>query len=180
MAASLDRLQHEFAITLEWHAFELRPAGSPPSPEIQARIAASRPRLIGRAKAEYGLEIAPGPPGIDSRPALIGEQFAKARGVGPAYHDAVMHAYWQAGRSIDDRVLLTTIAAEVGLDRAEFLAALDSPEERAAMLAEAAEAQAAGITAVPALVFNLTYLVLGAHPYPTLRQVVEQCEAESP
>src|SRR4051794_32110779 len=98
------------------------------SPEYRARIEAGQPQLRAMARQQYGLELNQGPFGIDSRPALIGEQYALTQGRGAAYHDAVADAYWLQAQSIDDREALANIAESVGLERAAFLAALDAPE----------------------------------------------------
>jgi predicted DsbA family dithiol-disulfide isomerase len=79
------------------------------------------------ARERYGLEINPGPFGINSRPALVGAHFAEAQGVGEAYHDAVFRAYWQDAKNIEDLDVLAGLATAVGLNRDEFLAALDDP-----------------------------------------------------
>jgi predicted DsbA family dithiol-disulfide isomerase len=180
VASSLDRLAESHAVVMEWHAFELRPPGSPPmSPAFLAKIETSRPLFVQRARDDYGLVVNSGPFGVDTRPALIGEQFAKTQGRGEAYHAAVMDAYWLHAAAIDDRALLADLAAQVGLERAAFLAALDDPAYLQTMLADSEDAHAAGITAVPALVFDQRYLVLGAQPYDLLRQVVERCVAEA-
>jgi predicted DsbA family dithiol-disulfide isomerase len=180
IGASLARLQQEHDVAITWHAFELRPRGSPPMPpEYRARIEAGQPRLMAMAREQYGLEINAGPFGIDSRPALIGEQYAVAQGRGGTYHDAVANAYWLRAQSIDNREILADIADSVGLGRAAFLAALDAPEYNAAVDAEIAWARANEISGVPALVFDEKYLVVGAQPYPVLEQVLRQCEAEA-
>lgn len=173
------RLQKEHDVAITWRAFELRPRGSPPiSPEYRARIEAGKPRFAAMARDQYGIVINQGPFGIDSRPALIGEQYAATQGVGDAYHDAVADAYWLRAQSIDNRELLADIAESVGLARAAFLSALDAPEHVEAVDAEIAWAQANGISGVPALVFDEKYLVVGAQPYPVLEQVLRQCEDE--
>ncbi len=146
--------------------------------EFKAYIENARPQLLARARRDYGLELNIGPFGINTRPALIGEQYAKAQGQGNAYHDAVFHAYWMAGQDISDLDTLADLAASVGLDRAAFLAALDDAEYKRAMLADVRQAHAYGLTGVPALVFDDKYLVVGAQPLPILRQVVERCEQE--
>jgi len=148
-------------------------------PEYRARIEASQPRLEAMARQQYGLEINRGPLGIDSRDALIGEKVAKAHGLGTAYHDAVAAAYWQRAQSIDNRELLADIAASVGLKRDAFLSALDDPEYNQAVEEDIAFAHANGMTGVPALVFAEKYLVMGAQPYPYLKQLLQQVEAEA-
>ena len=126
------------------------------------------------ARERYGLEINPGPFGINSRPALVGAHFAEAQGVGEAYHDAVFRAYWQDAQNIEDVDVLAELATAVGLNRDEFLAALDDPHYQQAMLADVQQAFQYGLSGVPALVYNNKYLVSGAQPYELLVQVAEK------
>jgi predicted DsbA family dithiol-disulfide isomerase len=175
----LDRLQREEPVTIVWRSFELRPKGSPPLPaEYRARIEAARPQLYATARAQYGLELNSGPFGIDSRPALVGAKYAEAQGRGEAYHRAVFAAYWQQAADIGDLSTLAGIAEGVGLDRDGFLAALADPAYDEAVAADVDQAQAYGLTGVPAMVFADKYLVVGAQPYPTLKQAVAQVRAE--
>ena len=162
-----------------WRSFELRPKGSPPiPPEYRKRIEATRPRLIQLARETYGLELQPGPMGIDSRPALIGAKYAERQGHGDAYHAAVFRAYWQQAQRIDDRQVLAEIAESIGLERDAFLAALEDEQYEAAVIADIRQAYAYGLNGVPALVFADKYLVSGAQPYAVLREVVEKVEEE--
>lgn len=146
--------------------------------EYRARIEASRPQLYATAREQYGLELNVGPFGIDSRPALIGAKFAEAQGRGEAYHRAVFEAYWQHATDIGDRAALADLAEASGLDRAAFRATLADAAYAQAVDADIAQAQAFGLSGVPALVFAGKYLVVGAQPYPTLKQAVAQVRAE--
>lgn len=134
--------------------------------------------LERQAREHYGLEINPGPMGINSRPALIGEKYAQAQGLGKEYHDAVMKAYWQEAKSIDDLQLLQEIAVSLGMDGARFRNALTQPEYEAAVDRDIALAHAYSLDAVPALIFGDKYLVMGAQPYEVLRRAVEQIKRE--
>jgi predicted DsbA family dithiol-disulfide isomerase len=147
-------------------------------PEYRAMIMAGRPRLIAMAREQYGLELNQGPLGIDSRPALIGAKYAEAAGVGEAYHRAVFRAYWEQAADIGDLATLAELAVGLGLDQGAFLAALDDPVHSAAVDADIAQAQAYGLSGVPALVFADRYLVSGAQPYPVLKEVTAQVRAE--
>lgn len=129
------------------------------------------------AREHYGLDINAGPFGIDSRLSLIGDKFAEAQGVGPAYHDAVFRAYWQDARDIGDRKVLLDVAESVGLEREAFSAALDTPEYLHAVLADITQAQYMGLSGVPALIFANKYLVSGAQPYEVLCEVVDDVQA---
>lgn len=139
---------------------------------------AGRPRLYAIAREQYGLELNQGPWGINSRPALIGAKYAEAQGVGPAYHDAIMRAYWLEAQSIEDREVLAQLAVANGLDRDAFLTALDDATLEQEVLNDIAWAHNNGINGVPALVFQEKYLVSGAQPYEVLTRVVDQIRAE--
>ena len=134
--------------------------------------------LVKRAREQYGLEINAGPFGIDSRPALIADKFAESQGKGEAYHKAVMEAYWQQARSIDDKHVLKEIAENVGLNTEKFEAVLADPTYRAQVSADIDMAHEYRLNGVPALVFADKYLVMGAQPYDTLKQVVEKVQEE--
>ena len=149
------------------------------TPQFRAYVQQAQPQFIARARRDYGLDVHPGPFGINSRPALIGEQYAQSQGQGEAYHAAVMNAYWLRGQNIEDLDLLADLAQSVGLDRAAFLAALQSPDYEAGVERDVAQARAYGLTGVPALVFNDKYLVVGAQPYAILQRVVQRCEVEA-
>lgn len=148
-------------------------------PEYRARIEAGRPQLEAMARDRYGLELNVGPFGINSRPALVGAHFAEAQGVGEVYHDAVFRAYWQEAQNIEDLDVLAGLATAVGLDRDEFLAALDNPTYQQGMLGDVQQAFQYGLSGVPALVYNNKYLVSGAQPYELLAEVAEKAATEN-
>jgi len=176
----LEKLEQNYDVDIHWRSFELRPAGSPPiSPQYRARIEASRPLLQKRAHEEYGLEINQGPSGINSRPALIADKYAESQGKGKAFHKAVMDAYWQRARSIDDKNVLKEVAESVGLNTENFDAVLADPAVDAEVAADVELAHAYRLDGVPALVFADKYLVSGAQPYDILKQVVEKVQAEA-
>ena len=176
----MEKLEKEYDVAVHWRSFELRPAGSPPiSPQRRAQIEASRPLFQKRAHEQYGLDINAGPFGIDSRPALIAEKYAEAQGKGAAFHAALMQAYWQQARSIDDRAVLKEIAEQVGLNTENFDDVLANPAYDAAVSADVDLAHEYGLSGVPALVFDDRYLVVGAQPYDVLKQVVEKVREET-
>lgn len=124
------------------------------------------------------MELNVGPFGIDSRPALIGAKVAEAAGHGLAYYDAVLRGYWQEAKNIEDLDVLTELAEQAGMDGASFRAGLDDPEYATEVDQDIELARLYGLQGVPALVFAEKYLVPGAVPTATLRQIVEQVQEQ--
>jgi predicted DsbA family dithiol-disulfide isomerase len=131
-----------------------------------------------RAREQYGLEINAGPFGIDSRPALIADKYAESQGKGDVFHKAVMETYWQKARSIDDKSVLKEIAEHVGLNTENFETVLKDPTYDAEVSADIDLAREYRLDGVPALIFAEKYLVVGAQPYDTLKQVIEKVREE--
>jgi predicted DsbA family dithiol-disulfide isomerase len=131
-----------------------------------------------RAREQYGLQIIAGPFGIDSRPALIADKYAESQGKGEAFHKAVMVAYWQQARSIEDTNVLKEIAEHVGLNTENFESVLKDPTYVAEVSSDIQLAHEYRLDGVPALVFAEKYLVMGAQPYDTLKQVIEKIQEE--
>jgi len=124
------------------------------------------------------LEINSGPFGINSRPALVADKYAESQGKGEAFHKAVMDAYWQQARSIEDTTVLQEIAEQIGLNTENFGVALTEPIYDAEVSADIELAREYRLDGVPALVFAERYLVVGAQPYDTLKQVIEKIQEE--
>jgi predicted DsbA family dithiol-disulfide isomerase len=179
-ALSVRALQQTHAVSLRWHAFELRPAGSPPmDPAYLEYIETNaRPRFNAMMRDQYGIIVKPGPFGINSRTALVGEKVAAAHGLDAVYHELVTRAYWIDEADISDRAVLRTLAEQSGMDGARFLSALDDPAYDAMVTQDVQTAQQIGINAVPALVFGGRYLVSGAQPVEVLKQIVERVQSE--
>ena len=169
----------EREIDIHWRSFELRPKNAPPIPaDYREKIEAGRPQLYATARETYGLEMNPGPFGIDSRPALIGAKFAEAAGLGAAYNEAVMRVYWQEASDISDHAVLIDLAENVGLDAQEFADALADPAYIAQVDQDIDMARTYGLNSVPSLVFDNKYLIPGAQPLEALQNAVESIASE--
>jgi len=171
----LKELAQSHDVHIHWRSYELRPAGSPPiPPEYLARIEATRPRLHAMAREQHGIEMNEGPFGQNSRPALIGAKYAEAQGKGAEYHQVVFDAYWLHARAIESADDLATIATAVGLDEQAFRAALNDADLEIQVDADIEMARAYGLNGVPAIVFENRYLLSGAQPVATMRQVCDR------
>lgn len=175
---SLKRLRELEPLAVEWHAFELRPQGSPPIPsEYRARIEAGRPVFAARLKRDYGIEINQGPSEINTRTLHALKKYADAQGKGNEFHNAALDAYWMRARDVRDPGVLRELLAQVGLDtNPEEILANDKYRQR--VLEDEQFAYENEITGVPAFVFDQKYLVVGAQPLDVLKRVAEKVRSE--
>ena len=177
VSTSLEKLIASHDVTVQWHAYQLNPSSSAPMSEAKkAQILAMRPQFDRTAKQQYGLDMNPGKLGIDSLPALTGDKYAESKGKGNAYHQAVFEAYWLNAKNIEETAVLADIAEEAGLNRDDFLAALNDQTLIQDVMQDIQQAQMYGLQGVPALVINNQFLISGAQPYEELVRIVEQLQ----
>lgn len=84
--------------------------------------------------------------------AFRGFRYAADRGAGAAYHRRMLTAFFRDDLDIGDRDVLTRLAADVGLDPADYAAALDDPGYARRHREALADAARRDITVVPTLV----------------------------
>ncbi|WP_344202354.1 DsbA family oxidoreductase, partial [Pseudolysinimonas kribbensis] len=106
--------------------------------------------------------------------------WAKAQGRQLDMKERLLAAYFEEGRHVGRDEDLADLAAEIGLDRDEALAALRDDRHLDDVRADQALAQQLGINGVPFFVFDGQYGVSGAQDPATfadvLRQVAEKRE----
>jgi predicted DsbA family dithiol-disulfide isomerase len=180
--SSLDKLAETEDIEIIWKSYELRPQHAPPLPPAQEqaykeRIAAGWPRTQQMAREVFGVEMQSHRWGVKSRLALEGAKFAEEKGLGAPYHEAMFKAHFVEDLDIGDRQVLAGLAEAVGLDRAEFLAALDSQKYTGQVDLDVAQAQTYGLNGVPAIIIQNKYLISGAQPFEALQDIVRQVKA---
>lgn len=181
--ASLASLKAMREVTVEWKAFELRPNGKfPGSPEVEARYRAAIKERQGQMRAyareNFGLDMGEAPQGVNSRPAMLGAYYARAKGKEDDYHRLCLEAHWQENKRVDDMDTLVAIAKAAGLDGDEFRQVVESQQYWADFEADLTFGREVGIDGVPAFVFGNRYLVSGARPPEVLVQVVDKCIEE--
>ena len=181
--SSLDKLAETEEIEITWKSYELRPKDAPPLPEVtekayRERIAAGWPQVQQIAQERFGVELKSHRWGVKSRYALEGAKFAEEKGLGDAYHEAMFKAHFVEDRDFGDLDTLGDLAAEVGLDRAEFLAAVESGAYAKHVDADVAQAYAYGLQGVPATIIEQKYLISGAQPVEVLQDIVQQVKAK--
>jgi predicted DsbA family dithiol-disulfide isomerase len=163
-------------VEIEWKPFELRPEGtqplSPKSQYIQQGWKMSVKPLADRLGVKMML------PEMDPHPRTQktheGFQFAKERGKGKEYVEAVFQAFWQEGKDIGNVDVLASIAEEVGLEREKFTEALQNGDYAQAHQVELQHAyREANVTAVPTIIIGNRKLQ-GVQPKEVLEQVIAE------
>ncbi len=93
-----------------------------------------------------------------------------------AFHHRLLSAYFTENRTISDWAVLSDLAADVGLDRDEFLSLSAEREKSLAeeVIAEHNEAVQQGITAVPTMVIDEVLPVQGAQEVDTISRWIER------
>ena len=105
-------------------------------------------------------------------------RFAREHGLFHEMHLALFRAYWEQTGDIATVPGLKAIATEVGLDADAMEAELDAGRYEDLLDANRREATQVGINGIPAHVFGMRYLVMGAHPYEILKQVADKVVAD--
>ncbi len=111
-----------------------------------------------------------------SMPGLLACKAAEFQGGPPAHwdmFDRVQRAHAVEARNIANFEVLRECAQEVGLDVERWERDVHSPEVRAAVARDLADAERRGIHAVPTLLFNDRWVVQGAVPETFLRRVID-------
>lgn len=156
-------------VQVEWRPFELRPWPTPTLRPEDDYLQSVWPRSVYPLAARHGVQLRL--PSVSPQPhtglAWEGYQFARAHGRGPDYNDRVLRAFFQDDLDIGDPAVLARLAGEVGLDAEAFRQALDERRYREAHQYALAEAQALGVSAVPAFLIGDRFLA-GVQPREAL------------
>ncbi|WP_109472812.1 DsbA family oxidoreductase [Ornithinimicrobium cavernae] len=99
---------------------------------------------------------------------------AKGKGLQGELKERLLKAYFEEGRHVGRAEDLADLAAEVGLDRDEVLAALESEEFLPDVRADIRQARAYGISGVPFFVLDQKYGVSGAQESESFVQALTQ------
>lgn len=91
--------------------------------------------------------------------------------------DALLSAYFEAGRSMGDHEVLAEVATSVGLDASQVADVLDSDRYADRVQTDLDQARAFGISGVPFYVFDRRLAVSGAQPTEVFAQALAQAAA---
>lgn len=173
---------HEFVrsepgVEVVWRAFELRPEPVPTlDPRGEYLQLAWRNSVYPLAE-RLGVTMRLPPVQPRSRLAHEAAHWARGQGRFEDYHAAVFRAFFERGEDIGDLEVLTSLAARLGLDQESLRRALDSHEYEKSVLADEREAEALGISGVPAFIANRRAALTGVQPIENLKRLVEHVRA---
>jgi predicted DsbA family dithiol-disulfide isomerase len=180
-------------VAVRWRPYQLDPtipAGGLDRAEYMAKKFGASGRLqsvhenLTRLGAEVGLpfafdKITRSPNTLDAHRLI---RWAASAGVQSRVADRLFEAYFVEGRDIGDRVVLTEIAAECGLDADLVERLLAEGADSELVRQEVEQAQAMGVSGVPFFIFAGRLGVPGAQEPSVLRQAMaeaRQAMAES-
>lgn len=109
---------------------------------------------IARFAKRLGIPLTPPPPTTDPTLAGIGSLLAEEKGLLRPYLIEVMRKEWAEGQDIGDPKVLLTVGEQIGLNRDELSAALDSTTYAAQLERNAEEAATLGVIGVPTFVIG--------------------------
>lgn len=179
---TLDRLQAEEGVAIEWRAYELRPEPAPLADYSDPRIRQAWEQAVLPMAEERGLTLRRPSGPIRSRRAHEAAFVAEAAGFGDPYRRALFRARWEDDRRIDEDATLIALAAEVGIPEDAFAPALTQGHALRAVLEDEAVAARLGVTGVPAMLVRVGPrggFVTGAQPLEVLKSAVAQVRAQA-
>lgn len=179
----LDQIRREMGdeVVIEWRAFELRPEPVPtldPNAEYLHRVWNQSVYPMAR---ERGLSLSLPPVQPRSRKAHEAAEFAREAGLADEMNRALFRAFFEEGRDLADLEVLLDVGETVGLDRSGLREALEKGRHTQKVVEDERLAQQIGISGVPALVVSNgrhAYLVSGAQPVETVREVIARASRE--
>jgi 2-hydroxychromene-2-carboxylate isomerase len=163
-SVKIDHLASKFGRTVRWRPFLIgavyKAIGGPSIPEQPAKFDYIR-RDLPRSAAYYGVpfSFAPTFPEALLAPArAVWWLNDRDPAVAGAFARAAYHAYWAEGRRIGEPGVTADIAAGLGVDRDELLAALGDQAVKDRLRRETDDAIARGV-------FGSPYIVIDGEPF---------------
>lgn len=187
---AIDRVGDEVAVELHVQPFELNPDMAPEGEAIDehlgrkyglsaAQLEENRARLRERG-ATVGVDFATGARSriyntFDAHRLL---HWAAEEGRQLPLKRALLHAYFTDGADVSDPATLARLAEEAGLSRDRAAAILASDEFADDVRADEQLFLRAGISSVPAIIFDREFLVSGGQPVEVFENVLRQIVAK--
>lgn len=192
--ANLDRAlesrpDHPFVI--EWHPFQLNPDMPPEGMDRRDYLTLKFGNPQDAVKAYLPVVEAAGAAGLTLDLGAIGRtpntlnahrliHWAGLEGRQSAVVAALFRAYFQQGRDIGDRAVLTDIAGTAGMNATIAARLLASDADIDATRDRDRHARARGIQGVPCFIVADTHVVSGAQPVRLWQDVIDEITRKDP
>jgi len=170
-------------VEIDWRSFELRPEPEPtldPNADYLHRV---WDQSVYPMAQERGLSLMKLPPVQPrSRKAHQAAEYAREAGLLDAMNRALFKAFFEDGRDLANLDVLIEIGRSVGLDGGGLRDALESNRHEERVLEDEQLARQIGISGVPALIVTAgaqAYLVSGAQPYETVKDVIDRALSDA-
>ncbi len=189
LESALDRFDGA-PVEVNWHSYQLNPA-SPvdytgnhaeylaqhlgASPEQVRQMDQQITGLAAREGLDYHLDDIKVTNTAKAHELI---HFAETQGKGAEMKERLLKAYFTEGKHVGHVADLADLAAEIGLDRAEAEAALNSGAFAKAVAEDKAQAAAYGISGVPFFVIDGKYGLSGAQEADLFLQALGKVQAE--
>ena len=179
------RREHDEALAIRWHAFELHPEPEPMAdPDCEAACAAWA-RSVEPLASERGVRLRRPALQPRSRRAQEAAEFARESGHFDAMHRALFEAYFERGEDIGSLDVLVRVGRRAGVPEKALRAALKQGRCTARVIDDEREAAGLCTSGTPLLVLRAAGDALedgaalsGAHAYETIAAAVARLKAE--
>ena len=177
ITGSIERIQKEFDIDIQWTAFPLHP-DTPEEGKTLEELFKGRDFDIDQAMANLkqvanglGLPFGDRKMTYNSRLAQELGKWAESKDKGHEFHNAAFRAYFVDGRNIAKADVLVEVAESVDLSGEDALKVMQKRTYREAVDLDWKRSRELRVTAVPTFLFNHQFLV-GAQKYEDLKKLL--------
>lgn len=187
---ALQQLNYKDQVQVEWKSFQLDPSlKNEPGKNINEYLAERKGWTLQQSKEAHAyvtkMAAAEGLH-YDFDKAVVANSFdahrfthfAKNHGKGDAAEERLFKAYFTEGKNIADHDTLVQLGTDIGLNRAEVQAVLQSDAYANDVRSDITEAESLGVRGVPFFVLDRKYGVSGAQPAEAFQEALEKAFAE--
>jgi predicted DsbA family dithiol-disulfide isomerase len=169
----LERLQQEATVDIHWRSLLVPSPNAASMSSTERALEETRRQRIGEPiQIECGLELNPGPIGINTYPAHLAVKYARAYGKAAELHRALMRAYWLEGHSIADLDVVSRLLAQLNLGAVDLARKLKQRPYATAIAEDSRRAASLRVHRVPALLFANKFRPLDSQSYKVWREIL--------
>jgi predicted DsbA family dithiol-disulfide isomerase len=166
-------LRSDPGVEVVWRAFELRPHPIPTLDPGGDHLRRAWRHSVYPLAGRLGITMKLPPVQPRTRLAHEAAHWARSQGRFDDYHEALFRAFFERGDDIGEVGVLTSLAAELGLDSESLRQALERHEFEQRVLDDERQAEQLGVSGVPAFIADRRAALSGVQPVENLKKLVE-------